>query len=145
MKFGVLSKMPRCQCIAVMQTMFHVCLSFVNALMLWQKLHPSSWAVVEFYASWCPHCIHFAPTYDQVAQFLLKQRASGHPVFVGRIDCAEQVSREVRPLHHGGYSHPPSFYRTAHCGSLLHTPVTVAVRKHIKYTSSKKLYLFHTS
>lgn len=45
--------------------------------------------VIEFYASWCPHCRHFMPTYDEVGSHFLD--VPEPIVQVARIDCATEV------------------------------------------------------
>jgi thiol-disulfide isomerase/thioredoxin len=54
-----------------------------------EKLPETSDLVIEFYANWCPHCRHFAPTYEQVGDFFTKH--PDHPVTVARVDCAVDV------------------------------------------------------
>jgi thiol-disulfide isomerase/thioredoxin len=51
--------------------------------------------VIEYYASWCPHCRHFAPTYEAVGSHFLD---SPNPlVQIARIDCANEVCKILAP------------------------------------------------
>jgi len=43
--------------------------------------------MVEFYSSWCGHCIHFAPTYKELAADVYGWR---EVMSVGAIDCAQE-------------------------------------------------------
>jgi len=52
-------------------------------------LPPATDAVVEFYASWCPACRHFQPTFEQLAVHLASQPAP--TVVLTRLDCAVEV------------------------------------------------------
>lgn len=46
-------------------------------------------ALVELYASWCPACQHFKPTFEKVAAFFNGADDSPEPaVYVARVDCA---------------------------------------------------------
>lgn len=56
-----------------------------------EAMEASSQLVMEFYASWCPHCRHFAPTYEQIAHFFVGVQDEA-PVTVSRVDCAKEVS-----------------------------------------------------
>ncbi|GFR41875.1 hypothetical protein Agub_g2658, partial [Astrephomene gubernaculifera] len=47
--------------------------------------------LVEFYASWCPACKHFAPTFEKLASFLKGQSFGGRPLYIARVDCATEV------------------------------------------------------
>ncbi|PNW84344.1 hypothetical protein CHLRE_04g230928v5 [Chlamydomonas reinhardtii] len=47
--------------------------------------------LVEFYASWCPACKHFAPTFEKIAKFLSTQKLDGGKLFIARVDCATEV------------------------------------------------------
>jgi thiol-disulfide isomerase/thioredoxin len=61
--------------------------------------------VIEFYANWCPHCRHFAPTYEQVGQFFSEQQVHA-PITIARVDCALEVrtsQAESHKLHTCGY------------------------------------------
>jgi thiol oxidase len=48
-------------------------------------------AVIEFYASWCPACRHFAPEYEKVGAFFSNYTPKAGAVFLGRVDCAVEV------------------------------------------------------
>mmetsp|Transcript_25568 Transcript_25568/g.65847 ORF Transcript_25568/g.65847 Transcript_25568/m.65847 type:complete len:559 (-) Transcript_25568:302-1978(-) len=54
-------------------------------------------AVLELYASWCPACQHFKPTFEKLAAFFNGQpELPGPTVWVGRVDCAdEENNKEV--------------------------------------------------
>uniref|UniRef100_A0A8C6JRV5 Sulfhydryl oxidase n=1 Tax=Melopsittacus undulatus TaxID=13146 RepID=A0A8C6JRV5_MELUD len=52
---------------------------------------PSAWAV-EFFASWCGHCIHFAPTWKALAHDLREWRPA---VMLAAIDCADEANQQV--------------------------------------------------
>ncbi|NXE22123.1 QSOX1 oxidase, partial [Ardeotis kori] len=52
---------------------------------------PSAWAV-EFFASWCGHCIHFAPTWRALAHDLREWRPA---VMLAAIDCADEANQQV--------------------------------------------------
>ncbi|XP_053102896.1 sulfhydryl oxidase 1 [Hemicordylus capensis] len=51
----------------------------------------SAW-VVEFYASWCGHCIHFAPTWIALASDIKDWRPA---VMLGVIDCADMSNQKI--------------------------------------------------
>ncbi|KAL6010945.1 Sulfhydryl oxidase 1 [Asimina triloba] len=57
---------------------------------------PSSFAVVEFFANWCPACRNYKPHYEKVAR-LFNGRNAVHPgiVVMTRVDCALKVTRAV--------------------------------------------------
>ncbi|BFZ20202.1 hypothetical protein BsWGS_23241 [Bradybaena similaris] len=48
--------------------------------------------VVEFYNSWCGHCVHFAPTWKQVATYYKDWRDL---VVIAAIDCSQKVNLET--------------------------------------------------
>lgn len=61
---------------------------------LWMT--PASWAIVEFFANWCPACRNYKPHYEQVAR-LFNGRDAVHPgtVFMAKVDCALQVNTKL--------------------------------------------------
>ncbi|NXI42895.1 QSOX1 oxidase, partial [Galbula dea] len=52
---------------------------------------PSAWAV-EFFASWCGHCVHFAPTWKALAHDIREWRPA---VMLAAIDCADEDNQQV--------------------------------------------------
>ncbi|KAM6080527.1 sulfhydryl oxidase 1 [Theristicus caerulescens] len=52
---------------------------------------PSAWAV-EFFASWCGHCVHFAPTWRALAHDIREWRPA---VMLAAIDCADEANQQV--------------------------------------------------
>lgn len=48
--------------------------------------------VVEFYASWCGHCVAFSPTYKALARDIKEWKPA---VDLAAIDCADQENREL--------------------------------------------------
>ncbi|XP_054021332.1 sulfhydryl oxidase 1 [Dryobates pubescens] len=52
---------------------------------------PSAWAV-EFFASWCGHCVHFAPTWRALAHDIREWRPA---VVLAAIDCADEANQQV--------------------------------------------------
>uniref|UniRef100_A0A8C5UCP6 Sulfhydryl oxidase n=1 Tax=Malurus cyaneus samueli TaxID=2593467 RepID=A0A8C5UCP6_9PASS len=50
-----------------------------------------AWAV-EFFASWCGHCIHFAPTWRALAHDIREWRPA---VIMAAIDCASEDNQQV--------------------------------------------------
>ncbi|NWU96261.1 QSOX1 oxidase, partial [Upupa epops] len=52
---------------------------------------PSAWAV-EFFASWCGHCVHFAPTWRALAHDIREWRPA---VMLAAIDCANEDNQQV--------------------------------------------------
>lgn len=49
----------------------------------------SEWVVMEFYAHWCPHCIHFKPDFEKISQFFARHNKVPR-VVVARVDCADE-------------------------------------------------------
>ena len=56
-----------------------------------QGLPADRWALIEFYASWCPACQHFKPTYEKVSAALRREPLPQPEVWVARVDCATEV------------------------------------------------------
>ncbi|XP_060630438.2 sulfhydryl oxidase 1 [Anolis sagrei] len=68
-------------------------LAVLGADSLERRLFNSSSAwVVEFYASWCGHCIRFAPTWKQLARDIRDWRPA---VMLGVLDCAERSNQKI--------------------------------------------------
>lgn len=61
---------------------------------LWAS--PARWAIVEFYANWCPACRNYKPQYERVARLFNGQNAV-HPgiVFMAKVDCALKINTPV--------------------------------------------------
>ena len=56
---------------------------FLNEKTFWPTVNAAPCSLVEFYAPWCPHCMHFRPAWAQTAKLL----ADAHsPCQVGSID-----------------------------------------------------------
>ncbi|XP_024134693.1 sulfhydryl oxidase 1 [Oryzias melastigma] len=49
-------------------------------------------AVVEFYASWCGHCVSFSPIYKSLARDITEWRPA---VTLAAIDCASEENRKI--------------------------------------------------
>jgi thiol-disulfide isomerase/thioredoxin len=56
-----------------------------------QGLPEDRWALIEFFASWCPACQHFKPTYEKVSAALRREPLPQPEVWVARVDCATEV------------------------------------------------------
>ncbi|BAS95229.1 thiol oxidase isoform 1 precursor [Oryza sativa Japonica Group] len=54
------------------------------------------WAVVEFFAHWCPACRNYKPHYEKVAK-LFNGRDAAHPglILMARVDCASKVNIDL--------------------------------------------------
>eukprot|EP00892_Ulva_mutabilis_P006182 jgi/Ulvmu1/3936/UM018_0159.1 len=74
--------------------------------------------VIEYYASWCPHCRRFMPTYDAVGSHFLD--VPEPVVQIARIDCASE-GETCRAMEVKGYptvmlGKPPQFISALHDG-----------------------------
>eukprot|EP00250_Pteridium_aquilinum_P003787 c14075_g1_i1 orf=202-1773(+) len=54
---------------------------------------PARWAILEFYAHWCPACRNYKPQYEKVAR-LFNGPDAAHPgiVFMAKVDCALKIN-----------------------------------------------------
>ncbi|GJY17996.1 sulfhydryl oxidase 2-like protein isoform X2 [Tanacetum coccineum] len=54
---------------------------------------PASYAIVEFFAHWCPACRNYKPQYEKVARIFNGPNAA-HPgiILMTRVDCANKVT-----------------------------------------------------
>ena len=72
-----------------------------------QGLPADRWALIEFFASWCPACQHFKPTYEKVSAALRRHPLPQPEVWVARVDCATEVripnprANDTAALHWG--------------------------------------------
>ncbi|KAG2486051.1 hypothetical protein HYH03_015258 [Edaphochlamys debaryana] len=66
-------------------------LSQDNFTVLLNELGDTKPCLIEFYASWCPACKHFAPTFEKLAEFLKDKDFKGKKLFIARVDCAAEV------------------------------------------------------
>ncbi|KAL5726634.1 thiol oxidase [Ranunculus cassubicifolius] len=57
------------------------------------RLSPASYAIVEFFAHWCPACRNYKPQYEKVAR-LFNGPDAVHPgiVVMARVDCADKAN-----------------------------------------------------
>ncbi|KAF4072696.1 hypothetical protein AMELA_G00265860 [Ameiurus melas] len=60
----------------------------VDAVLFWS---PSA-ALLEFYASWCGHCVAFSPAWKQLALDIKEWKLA---VQLAAIDCADELNRDV--------------------------------------------------
>ncbi|KAK3134899.1 hypothetical protein QOZ80_5BG0412160 [Eleusine coracana subsp. coracana] len=60
------------------------------------KASPESFAVVEFFAHWCPACRNYKPHYEKVAK-LFNGPDAAHPgiIVMTRVDCALKVNTDL--------------------------------------------------
>ncbi|KAF5940338.1 hypothetical protein HYC85_021505 [Camellia sinensis] len=57
---------------------------------------PATYAIVEFFANWCPACRNYKPHYEKVAR-LFNGPEAVHPgiILMTRVDCALKIARAV--------------------------------------------------
>ncbi|KAL8112217.1 hypothetical protein AgCh_019782 [Apium graveolens] len=57
---------------------------------------PAHFAIVEFFAHWCPACRNYKPQYEKVAKLFNGPNAV-HPgiILVTRVDCAEKINTKL--------------------------------------------------
>ncbi|XP_011621144.1 sulfhydryl oxidase 2 isoform X1 [Amborella trichopoda] len=57
---------------------------------------PASWAIVEFFAHWCPACRNYKPQYEKVAR-LFNGPDAVHPglIVMTRVDCALKINTKL--------------------------------------------------
>lgn len=57
---------------------------------------PANWALVEFYANWCPACKKYKPHFERVARlFTGPNRVHEGVVYFAKVDCADQASQKL--------------------------------------------------
>ncbi|KAK1437656.1 hypothetical protein QVD17_03452 [Tagetes erecta] len=57
---------------------------------------PAIYAIVEFFAHWCPACRNYKPQYEKVAR-LFNGHNAVHPgiIFMTRVDCANKINTKL--------------------------------------------------
>ncbi|CAI0431784.1 unnamed protein product [Linum tenue] len=57
---------------------------------------PVTYAIVEFFANWCPACRNYKPQYEKVAR-LFNGPDAVHPgiLLMGRVDCASKINSDL--------------------------------------------------
>ncbi|KAL8142038.1 hypothetical protein V2J09_015070 [Rumex salicifolius] len=57
---------------------------------------PANFAIVEFFAHWCPACRNYKPQYEKVARLFNGPNAV-HPgiILMTRVDCADQINTKL--------------------------------------------------
>ncbi|KAM7271225.1 hypothetical protein ACFE04_030439 [Oxalis oulophora] len=60
------------------------------------KETPAAFAIVEFFAHWCPACRNYKPHYEKVAR-LFNGHEAVHPgiVLMTRVDCAQKINNKL--------------------------------------------------
>ncbi|XP_060214676.1 sulfhydryl oxidase 2-like isoform X1 [Lycium barbarum] len=60
------------------------------------KETPSPFAIVEFFANWCPACRNYKPHYEKVAR-LFNGAGASHPgiILMTRVDCASTINSNL--------------------------------------------------
>ncbi|XP_022733174.1 sulfhydryl oxidase 2-like isoform X1 [Durio zibethinus] len=60
------------------------------------KETPATYAIVEFFAHWCPACRNYKPHYEKVAR-LFNGPDSVHPgiILMARVDCASKINTKL--------------------------------------------------
>ncbi|XP_047307769.1 sulfhydryl oxidase 2-like isoform X2 [Impatiens glandulifera] len=60
------------------------------------KESPATYAIVEFFANWCPACRNYKPHYEKVARLFNGANAS-HPgiIYMTRVDCALKINVDL--------------------------------------------------
>ncbi|PWA43013.1 quiescin-sulfhydryl oxidase 2 [Artemisia annua] len=70
---------------------------------------PASYAIVEFFAHWCPACRNYKPQYEKVARIFNGPNAA-HPgiILMARVDCANKIN--VKLCDKFSVTHYPALY-----------------------------------
>ncbi|KAK6134162.1 hypothetical protein DH2020_032112 [Rehmannia glutinosa] len=66
------------------------------------KETPAAYAVVEFFAHWCPACRNYKPQYEKIAK-IFNGADAVHPgiILMTRVDCALKKKSEIRSIDDG--------------------------------------------
>ncbi|XP_058091599.1 sulfhydryl oxidase 2-like isoform X3 [Magnolia sinica] len=80
------------------------------------KESPASFAIVEFFAHWCPACRNYKPHYEKVAR-LFNGPDAVHPglILMTRVDCALEINKKLCDRFSVGHypmllwGYPPKF------------------------------------
>ena len=77
---------------------------FLNEKSFWPAVRSSECSLIEFYAPWCPHCIHFRPSWAETAKLLADKHS---PCQIGSIDSQ---SNRTLSAKFGVRSYPSIFF-----------------------------------
>lgn len=57
------------------------------------------YSLIEFYAHWCPHCIHYKPIFERVGRFFNGDPRPEPHIWVSRVDCAVRLNTPLCDIY----------------------------------------------